>query len=260
MPIIAIAPCRQLADYVESVRRAGGEPSMLDPGTSRADAVVGRVDGAAADRRRRRRPGALRRAAAPDVHGRRARPRRVRDRAGRGRALDADLPMLRDLPRHAGAERRARRHARAGHPVRGATARSHHAVREPRYAIAHEVWVTSGVAAGGADARRRSRTATRCQVNSRHHQAVQARRRRASTSSATAPDGVIEAIERPDRALLPRRAVAPGELLAHRRVPAAVRGLRRGGARKRDQRSRVTTASTCAVRGNRSTPRIAVRR
>ena len=30
-PIIGIAPCRSLADYVESVRRAGGEPRVLDP-------------------------------------------------------------------------------------------------------------------------------------------------------------------------------------------------------------------------------------
>ena len=30
-PIIGIAPCRSLPDYVESVRRAGGEPRVLDP-------------------------------------------------------------------------------------------------------------------------------------------------------------------------------------------------------------------------------------
>ena len=46
--------------------------------------------------------------------------------------------------------------------------------------------------------------------------------------TATAPDGVIEAIECPNSPLLPRRAVAPRELLADRRVPAAVRGLHRG--------------------------------
>ena len=46
--------------------------------------------------------------------------------------------------------------------------------------------------------------------------------------AATAPDGVIEAIEDPAPPLLPRRPVAPGELLAHRRVPGAVRGLYKG--------------------------------
>ena len=49
--------------------------------------------------------------------------------------------------------------------------------------------------------------------------------------SARAADGVIEAIEEPDRGLLRRRAVAPGELLADRRVQAAVRRVRRGGVR-----------------------------
>ena len=28
-PIIGIAPCRSLTDYVESVRRAGGEPRVF---------------------------------------------------------------------------------------------------------------------------------------------------------------------------------------------------------------------------------------
>jgi putative glutamine amidotransferase len=70
-----------------------------------------------------------------------------------------------------------------------------HDVREPRYAIAHEVWTTKG-----------SRLTTlmkdkltdgeSCQVNSRHHQAV----KHPGTGLeivATAPDGVIEAMERP---------------------------------------------------------------
>ena len=30
MPRIAIAPCRAMADYLESVRRSGGEPMELD--------------------------------------------------------------------------------------------------------------------------------------------------------------------------------------------------------------------------------------
>src|SRR4051812_45852890 len=30
MPKIGITPCRLLPDYIESVRRAGGEPSVLD--------------------------------------------------------------------------------------------------------------------------------------------------------------------------------------------------------------------------------------
>jgi hypothetical protein len=30
MPIIGITPCRLLPDYVESIRRAGGEPCVLE--------------------------------------------------------------------------------------------------------------------------------------------------------------------------------------------------------------------------------------
>ena len=30
-PVIGITPCSRLDDYVESVKRAGGEPLVLDP-------------------------------------------------------------------------------------------------------------------------------------------------------------------------------------------------------------------------------------
>jgi putative glutamine amidotransferase len=72
-----------------------------------------------------------------------------------------------------------------------------HRVAEPRYAIAHEVWVTKSsriwtlmrdVLEGGDT----------CQVNSRHHQAVK------TVASGweitgTAPDGVIESMEFPGK-------------------------------------------------------------
>ena len=44
-PIIGIAPCRSLPDYVESVRRAGGEPRVLDPLKDDPAQVAGEVDG-----------------------------------------------------------------------------------------------------------------------------------------------------------------------------------------------------------------------
>jgi putative glutamine amidotransferase len=71
---------------------------------------------------------------------------------------------------------------------------ANHSVPEPRFHIAHEVWVVKG-----------SRLATlmaekidgdTCQVNSRHHQAVKAVAPGWEVT-ATAPDGVIEAIEQP---------------------------------------------------------------
>ena len=71
-----------------------------------------------------------------------------------------------------------------------------HTVREPRNAHAHDVNVSAGSqlerALGSAvDA------AKTCRVNSRHHQSV-ARLGAGLVASATAPDGVIEGIEKPD--------------------------------------------------------------
>ena len=69
-----------------------------------------------------------------------------------------------------------------------------HSIPEPRYHLAHEVWVVKG-----------SRLATlmveklegdTCQVNSRHHQAVK-NVADGWEVTGTAPDGVIEAIEQP---------------------------------------------------------------
>ena len=77
--------------------------------------------------------------------------------------------------------------------------------------------------------RERLSDADSCEVNSRHHQAVKTVAPGFQVS-ATAPDGVIEAIEDPAGPLLPRRPVAPGELLADGRVPPALRRVSRSGA------------------------------
>ena len=69
-----------------------------------------------------------------------------------------------------------------------------HDVRESRVAIAHDIWITSGSV---VDRLLREReTGDVCPVNSRHHQAVKAIGQ-GLIVSATAPDGVIEAIEDP---------------------------------------------------------------
>ncbi len=72
-----------------------------------------------------------------------------------------------------------------------------HSVNEPRDAIAHEVSVADGtrLAHSLAD----ELQAGRITVNSRHHQAV-ARLADGFVICATAPDGVVEAIERQDQA------------------------------------------------------------
>jgi putative glutamine amidotransferase len=71
---------------------------------------------------------------------------------------------------------------------------ANHSVPEPRFQIAHEVWIAKG--SGLARIMAEKLDGDICQVNSRHHQAVKAV---ASgwEATATAPDGVIEAIEMP---------------------------------------------------------------
>jgi putative glutamine amidotransferase len=192
MPTIAIAPCRQMADYVESIRRAGAEVVELTF-ADQPDAVVGRVDGlvltGGGD-------------VAPGLYGAQAHPTFEAAEPGRDAfdialikaAIAVNLPVLaicrgmqvlnvayggdlvQDIPTE----------------VNGAL---HHDVREPRYALAHEVWVspTSRLAALMKDDLEDGES---CQVNSRHHQAVR-HLGEGLEATATAPDGVIEAVERP---------------------------------------------------------------
>ena len=73
-----------------------------------------------------------------------------------------------------------------------------HSIEHPSDAPAHDVRVAPGsrlaqVLAGAVSA------ASTCRVNSRHHQSVD-KPGRNFVASATAPDGVIEAIEAPDKA------------------------------------------------------------
>jgi putative glutamine amidotransferase len=192
MPTIALSPCRQMSDYLESVRRAGATPLELtladDPAAiaATADGLLltggGDVD--------------------PALYG--ATPHATYSAAEPGRdafeialvraVLDAGKPvfaicrgmqvlnvalggdLVQDIPTE----------------VNGAV---HHDVREPRYALAHEVWTTQG-SRFSTLMREKLVDGESCQVNSRHHQAV----KHLGTDLevvATAPDGVIEAVERP---------------------------------------------------------------
>ena len=192
MPTIAITPCRQMSDYLESVRRAGAtvlEVSMEDD----PQGVVSRVDGVVLTG-----GGDV----APELYG--AAPHGTYAAAEPGRdafeiamvraATEAGLPifaicrgmqvlnvalggdLVQDIPTE----------------VNGAL---NHDLREPRFAIAHEVWASKGSRLS-ALMQEKLEDAESCPVNSRHHQAV----RHLGTGLeivATAPDGVIEAVERP---------------------------------------------------------------
>jgi putative glutamine amidotransferase len=72
-----------------------------------------------------------------------------------------------------------------------------HRVKEPRFALAHEVWLTQGSLLERT-LRERLDAADACAVNSRHHQAIKDLGE-GLVATATAPDGVIEAVEAPDR-------------------------------------------------------------
>jgi putative glutamine amidotransferase len=192
MPTIAIAPCRQMADYVESIRRAGAAVAELTHAETPED-VVRRVDGVLLTG-----GGDI----DPALYG--AEPHPTFEPAEPGRdafdlalvkaAVAANLPLLaicrgmqvlnvafggdlvQDIPTE----------------VNGAL---HHDVREPRFAIAHEVWLspTSTLFTLMKDDLEDGES---CPVNSRHHQAV--RHVGAGLEVVgTAPDGVIEAVERP---------------------------------------------------------------
>jgi len=71
-----------------------------------------------------------------------------------------------------------------------------HDIETPLYAIAHEVWVARGTRLWLLLQEKLAESEV-CQVNSRHHQAL-GRLAEGFEITATAPDGVIEAIERPD--------------------------------------------------------------
>ena len=190
MPRIAIAPCAKLHDYEESVRRAGGEPWVLDSSADRPAEVVARADG-------------LLLAGGGDVdpalYGETAHPAYHAAEAGRDafeielitRSLDADLPLLaicrgvqvlnvarggtlvQDIPSE----------------VAGAMQHKFEVPPHEPMTLAHEVWLEGesllASFAGEGDG---------WNVNSRHHQAVRDLGQ-GLIATAVAPDGIIEAVE-----------------------------------------------------------------
>ena len=189
-PRIGITPCRQLPDYVESVRRAGGEPIVLQ-----INAVVSlnELDGVLLSGGGDIDPAHYK--AAP--HPKTAPPDQERDSFELELArlvLESGLPVLgvcrglqvinvaaggtliQDIP------------SEVSHPLA-------HQIDTPLYAIAHPVWVAPSSMLARA-MREELNEGEVLQVNSRHHQAIQ-QPAPGFDVSATAPDGVVEAIEHP---------------------------------------------------------------
>ena len=196
MPLIAIGQNRKMEDYLESIRRAGGEPLEVPVGSEPPEQLLARVDGllltGGGD-------------VDPALYGETAHATFEAAESGRDgyeialarAAVDRGIPFLaicrgmqvlnvamggtlfQDIPSE----------------VPGAL---DHAVPKTRVQIAHEVWVSKGSKLAGMldDHMEDGET---CHVNSRHHQAV----RMAAPGfdvTANSPDGVVEAMEKEDGA------------------------------------------------------------
>jgi putative glutamine amidotransferase len=195
MPVIAIAPCGKLPDYEESVRRAGGDVrALVRTADSPAD-IVASVQGVlltgGGD-------------VLPAIYGAIAHP--TFDPAEPGRdeyeielvrlALAADLPVF-AICRGIQVLNVARGGTLIQDIVDEVGTTVNHRVVMPQHSIAHDVWIESGSLLERLMGERFEAGET-CPVNSRHHQAPKALGE-GLISSATAPDGVIEAIEDPTR-------------------------------------------------------------
>ena len=193
MAIVGLTTCSRITDYEESIARAGATVRPLDPTLADADAALHGVD-------------ALVLTGGGDVHPRfyGETPHATFSAAEPGRdefelalvrvAIDRGLPVLAICRGvqvlNVGAGGSLVQDIETEVP--GALV---HRVETTPSAIAHEVWVTSGTTLATLLADRIEEDALL--VNSRHHQAVK-KLAPGFIASATAPDGVIEAIERPD--------------------------------------------------------------
>lgn len=195
MPVIGITTCRKLEDYRQSILHAGGEVRVLEPSAGVQDALSG-IDGLLLTGGED---------VAPARYGDPPHPTVVdvdtaRDefeidlvKAARARSLPifaicrgvqvlnvaAGGTLVQDIPSQ----------------VTGALAHKLAVPPHQAYALAHEVWLEKDSLLSNL-MRERLNDADTCDVNSRHHQAIK-EVAPGFKVSATAPDGIIEAIEDP---------------------------------------------------------------
>ena len=196
MPLIAISVCRKIEDYKQSILHVGGDVRLVDASMGVDEALAG-VQGlllTGGDDVAPSRYGESAHATVVDaepgrdefeiglIAGARARSLpifaicrgiQVLNVAGGG-TLEQDIPSN----------------------VHGALPHSLPAPPHESYELAHEVWLDKDTLLTRL-MRERLSDADSCEVNSRHHQAVKDLAAGLRVS-ATAPDGVIEAIEDPD--------------------------------------------------------------
>ena len=194
MTVIGIAACRKLEDYKQAILHVGGEPRVLEVGTAIEAALAG--------------VGGLMLAGGGDVA-----PSRYGDpqhetvelaEAGRD---EFELALIaaaraRNLPIFAICRGVQVLNVAGGgtlvqdipSQIPGALDHSLAVPAHEAYALAHEIWIEKDSLL--ARLMRERIVDDGCEVNSRHHQAVK-QVAKEFVVSATAPDGVIEAIEDP---------------------------------------------------------------
>jgi putative glutamine amidotransferase len=195
MPVIGITACRKLEDYRQAVLHVGGEVRVVDASMPVEQALAG-IDGllltGGGD-------------VAPALYGESPHPTVVGDEAGRDE-FEVGLitaARARDLPLFAICRGVQVLNVACGGtlvqdiPSQMTGALQHSLCIPPHeaYSLAHEVWVDKDTLLARLIGER-LRDQDACDVNSRHHQAVK-EVARGFRVSATAPDGVIEAIEDP---------------------------------------------------------------
>ena len=195
MPLIAISSCRKIEDYRQSILHAGGELRIVDP-SSGVEAALAGVDGLLLTGGGDVEPSRYGEAPHPNLDD--VDPARDEFEIGLiAAARRRDLPifaicrgvqvlniagggtLVQDIPSQ----------------VAGALKHSLAVPPHPTYELAHEVWVEKDSLLATLMGERLVGSDT-CEVNSRHHQAVKTVAA-GYRVSATAPDGVIEAIEDP---------------------------------------------------------------
>jgi putative glutamine amidotransferase len=196
MPVIGITVCRKLEDYRQSVLHVGGEVRILQPSADVEAALAG-IDGLLLTGGND---------VAPSRYGETPHPTVVDAEPGRD---EFELKLVagaraRNLPIFAICRGVQLLNVACGgtlvqdipSQVAGALPHSLEVPPHEPYSLAHEVWLDKGTLLSKLMGERLSDTDDACEVNSRHHQAVK-QTAPGLVVSATAPDGVIEAIEDP---------------------------------------------------------------
>jgi putative glutamine amidotransferase len=194
-PVIGITRNRRPNDYEGAVRAAGGEPRLLDWDTASANSALDGIDGLLLTGGGDVHPKHYQQAISPRLDL--AEPGRDEFEIAVSRAaLDRNLPILAIC-----------RGLQVLNVAAGGTLLQHvpdavgdtvsHSIDEPKNRIAHQVRVAPESVLARALGLNLTAVDT-CAVNSRHHQAVD-RVAPGFVVSATAPDGIVEAIERRDR-------------------------------------------------------------